>query len=165
MRDSGNLRHLVSQRLASIRRAALASGGQLNTTQIEELEQLACAMEVAEHAEHKQPPRRWPLAAALLMTLLIVGVLVFSRVWTTQIELDVMVNEVRFDLSRHQQITGEIAVSSLSATGLTALRMPRATSADGQLVPGGEKDWSRVQLSLPREGEKGNRLTLAAVAP
>ena len=165
MRDSDHLKDLLSRELTRLRQAATESDGKLDPNRVDALERLARVVDVAERTEDKPPPRRWPVAAAFVFTLLIVTVLVFSRVSTTQVELDLKVSEVRFDLPRHQQITGEIAVSALSAAGLRAVGMPRAKDPDGDSVSRSEKSWSHVRLSLPKDGGEENQLTFAALVP
>ncbi len=165
MCDSDHLKKLLMRDLTRLRQTATEADGKLDASQVDSLERLARLVEVAERTEGKPPPRRWPVAAALVLALTIVSILVLLRVSTTQVELNIKVSEVRFDLLRQQQVTAEIALSALSAAGLRAVDVPRAKHPDGTSVSGSEESWPGVRLSLPRDGNEQDRLTLAALVP
>src|SRR6058998_2320177 len=107
---------------------ALRTQGEVSAERLASLGRLAQLLEMVERAD---PPfhARWSVRAVALATLVVVSVLLFARMPSTQIALELRVSEVSFVLPTAQPITDELAVATLGVNGLRAVDVPRSTRA------------------------------------
>jgi hypothetical protein len=119
-----NLEGLLLQKVNAASRDAVGSGGQIDEKQIAALERLSRLVRISRDAQCLRSRKRWPIGGVLGVTLLMVSILLFARVSTTEIELDITVSEAGFVLTRQQVLTDAVNLSSLGVSGLQEIKMP-----------------------------------------
>ena len=77
------------------------------------------------HTSDRASRSRWPLIAALAVTLTLVSALLFVRVSDTEIEMNLMLSELTFRLPSRHVVTNVMDVSMLGISGLETIRLPR----------------------------------------
>jgi hypothetical protein len=139
------LRALLSGRAKAAADRALDGGG-IPPAELEELERLSRLLELSESAE-PTVKKRWPLAAALAATLLVVSILLFMRLPATEVELDLTTSEVGFVVPTQQVLTESMNVSAVGIAGLSSIQLPRPFE---------------VADSVPRSGDMAIRIAAAS---
>lgn len=112
--------------------------------------------------------QRWRLAALFGATLVGLSLLLVATVPETEVELDLVVSELRFTLAARQQLTEPLQLASLGASGLAGVMLPGAAAAALASTGGA----NRVQLQAasaagggsislaPQVGPQGAEVTL-----
>lgn len=103
---------------------------------------------------------RWPALLLLVATLLIVSILFFGHVLTTEIGMDLIISQVNFRLSKQQVYTNEIRFLSLGASGLEDVHFPVGENLKTQ----SDDFESIVLLSVDSNSKKAGTITLDALA-
>ncbi len=134
---------------------AVRSGGQVSAEQIEALARLARLVELQGAAAPPPGRRRWPLAAALAGTLLIVSALFFARVRETEVELDVAVSEVSFALPSPQVLIEGTALTALGVSGLRGIQLPDAPGREALALVAPEGAESAIRMTAGAENRPG----------
>ena len=140
---------LLSQRARAAIEQALRSGGEIPQAEIDSLDRLARLAELHKTTAPPEPRRPWPVVALGVATLAIVSVLLFARVWSTEIELEVNASEVGFLLGGRQVLLESAALTRIGVSGLAGVELPEpfdALTADGN---GGD---AAIRISV-KEGE------------
>jgi hypothetical protein len=158
------LRDLLDRQTQLASKAAIESGGQLDAEQIKMLERLARLVEIRDHA--KQPParKRWPVAAALGGTLVIVSILLFAHVDETEVELDLTLSEISFTLPTQQVLSTGIEVDSLGISGLREMQLPRVNGQPAQTITATEDLGLAIRLSPALDEGREGSVSLGALA-
>lgn len=120
--DAKALRALLARQADEAAAAALQSGGQVEAPRLEELGRLARLVELREAAVTRA--RSWTVPLIAVATLGAVSVLLFTRVSSTEIEMELKVSELSFVIPTLQVVSEAMAVSSLGAGGLRAIELP-----------------------------------------
>lgn len=141
----------------------IRAGGQVPPEQIEALANLARLAELHQAAQQPQRRRRWPVAVLLGTTLLLISLLFFARVRETEVELDLVLSEVSFVSPTQQVLAGAMNLSSLGASGLREIQLPRAGNREAQTIQGDEGAESAVRLSAVSDGKRQGNVTLATL--
>ncbi len=81
------LRTLLQRRTAEVTEEALQQDGRVPPGELDQLERLARVVELCGD-EAPRTRQRWPMAAVVVGTLVLVSLLLFTRVTETEIELD-----------------------------------------------------------------------------
>jgi hypothetical protein len=155
------LRQALHQQTEELRAAALDNTQGVSTVQIEALERIRRLIEIAEFAQ--LPRKRWPVVTALGSTLLITSVLLFARVGTTEIDLDLKVSELSFTLAEPWMLTGVVRLSELGFAGLERIRVPRSRNNPGLMINGPDVRGS-IYLSRNFQPNQSGSVTLAPLA-
>jgi hypothetical protein len=137
---------------------------------VERLEALGRLARLADMADAATTPlrRRWAVRLVALGTLVCASVLLFARMSSTEVELELKVSEFSFVLPTVQAITDEISVATLGVSGLTAIELPSAPggseatqSASDIYLAARESDGRAGAVSLsPITLPAGSRVTL-----
>ena len=116
--------------LAAVRRKASAvasrvrnADGEVGAEDLQELEHLARIVELRKSLGLTRR-LRWPVIAALLLTVLIVSALAFGRTERTEIELDLHAEELSFELPVDQVLFEGMIVRELGIAGATRIDLP-----------------------------------------
>jgi hypothetical protein len=142
---------------------AVESEGQISADRVEALERLARLVNLQGTITKSSPARkRWPIALALGSTLLIVSLMLFARVDETEIEMVLAVSEVSFLLPDKQVLTDLTDVSTLGASGLSEIQIPRDHNQDGRTVSSSNGGEPGLRLSVDTEKRQGT-ITLEPV--
>lgn len=135
MSDGDPLRALLHQKIREASESA-ARDGEVPAGQLEEVNRLTRLVEVRDKAFATMPPR-WRIATILAATLVLVSLLLFLRVRETQVEMQLVVSEVSFVLTRAQVVTDIMKLAELGASGLRGVQLPEpglAAPADQKAV-------------------------------
>ena len=130
----------------------------VSSDQLEPLEHLMRLVQI--HDAAKPPRERWPVVGILVLILLTVSILLFSRVSQTEIELDLELSGVGFVLNSQQVLTDLMELPALGVTGLDAIYLPRARGLAPQTLSDVE---SAIHLSPAHDGNRHGTVTLAAL--
>jgi hypothetical protein len=146
---------------------ALRTQGEVSADRLASLGRLTQLVEMVERAD---PPfhTRWSVRGVALATLVLVSVLLFARMPSTQIALELRLSELTFVLPTAQPITDELAVATLGVTGLRTVHVP--PSAGGPVGSARATDlYLTTEVSSRRTGraslspimlQAGSRVTL-----
>jgi hypothetical protein len=146
------LRALLAKQSDDAAADALETGGQVSAERLEGLGRLARLVELRDATI---PARsRWTVPLVALATLAGVSVLLFARVSTTEIELELKVSEVSFVVPTLQVIADAMNLSALGVSGLRAIELP---AGDGSQPTGPA---SNVLLAADRVGPRAGTVSL-----
>lgn len=135
----------------------------LPTDRMQRLERLQKVVE-AYDATHPRPPRRrWPVAAVFIGTLLLCSVLLFVRRNETDILLDLSVSELSFVLGAEQKLTELTALTTLAASGMQAIHLPRGRNREAQILESQGGPVPPVRYALAADGRNQSSITLEPV--
>jgi len=173
------LQELLKRRSGELSEAAARSGGQVPPDQLEELERLKRLVET--EAVFSPVPRhiQWQVVVLLVATLSIVSILLFARVRTTEIELDLSLSELGFRLPSQQVLANLVKVSGLGVSGLRQVQLPFAGGVTNQDLSAAADSATSILLSqgpdlLPAgpdllyagpDSPRAGTITLATLAP
>ena len=157
------LRELLHRRTTAACEQA-AGTGEVSLQHIEALERLERLLAITDAARRPAMRRRWPLAAFLAVTLLIVSVLLFARTSETEIDADLDLSQVSFSLSRAQVLANAMGLSTLGVSGLREVEIPRARGRPAQVLSATGGTDLGVRLSASADPQRPGTVTLAAVA-
>ena len=143
-----------------MRDEVIQSGGQVSAEKLATLQRLARLAELC-NAAPPLPRKRWPVAAALGLTLVLVSILLFVRVPVTEIELDLALSEVSFVLSSPQKFSDAMALSALGVSGLREIQLPIDARRDATRRGGPDGPEVAVLLSVGSSGKRHGTITLA----
>lgn len=166
--SSEQLRNLLQEQAKKLSEEAVQSEGEVPEDQVEKLERLAQIVEICEKTKPPKARRRWPVGVILGITLLIVMVLLSIKIPKTEIELDLTMTEVRFELSKSVILADAIVLSALGASELQEVQLPRALSVDGQSIPEQKliapaETGAALRLAVVEDGDPPGTITLTAL--
>jgi len=134
-----SLRSLLDAQLRELADAVRASGGQVPSEASANAERLARLVQMQRDLS---PPvrtgQRWRMVALFAAILALVSLLLLATVRETEIELNLVVSELRFTLAARQQLSEPLQLASLGASGLANAALPGA--------PAGASGATRVLL-------------------
>lgn len=162
-RDHEALEPVLAARIEALSKRVRESGGDIPQDEIDRLERLAKLVAVQKETAPKKSPGPWPLAMLALATLLVVSTLLFVRVRSTEIELDVKATDVGFSLPSQQVLLENVRLSSLGASGLAAIELP--APLDQQLQPAGTDDGAAVRLTAMETAGRVGSISIGALVP
>lgn len=135
--------------------------GDVREDQIATLERLSRLVEIDE-ARTPTWRSRAPIIAVMVATLVVLSVLFFARVSSTDIELDVEATRVGFVLPTRQTLTEMLPLSKLGVGRLREAEIPRSRSQASQVLRGDEGDVA-VQLAPATVPDRNGTVTLEGV--
>jgi len=139
--------------------AKAARGEPIAAGEVDDLNRLARLIEIRDAAAPRR--RAWWPAGAFAGALAIVSALLFARVAETDIEVDLLVSELRFAMAGEQLASGALRVTSLGASGLHEIRVPSATRPDDDRVESDAGDRAAVRISPAAEAQRAGTVALA----
>ena len=157
------LKNLLQQQAAKLSEESIKSGGHIPQDKLEELKRLEQLVQINKSTEAPPPKARWPVITLLLLTLIIVSLLLFARVTSTEIELDLLVSEVSFRIPEQQALTNDVNVSALGVSGIREIQMPRSLVKEEEVFQSQDETGLAVRLT-PKTGDGQNgSVTLASL--
>jgi hypothetical protein len=121
--DARALRALLNKQSEQVAEGALQTSGQVSADHLDELNRLARLVEMREDAT--RPGRnRWAVPLVAVVTVAAMSVLLFARVSSTEIELELKVSELSFVVPELRILTNALNVSGLRVSGLRAIELP-----------------------------------------
>jgi hypothetical protein len=146
----GRLEKLVQAERKKLVSAALTSGD-VDPEAFQRLDRLSRLATAA------KPERRWVVPALAFVLLTVFTVLLVTEQRETEVELDLTVNELHFQIPWNEPVSGDQFLRSLNASGLKEI------DVDGEVwspAPGGV---CSVRVELLEGAKKGEALTLPAL--
>jgi hypothetical protein len=124
LRDSrsAELRKELRRQTKTLGDQALQTGGRVSQAELDEVARLARLVEIHDSAHRN----RRTLVIMLGSALLIVGILAFVRVRSTQVELDLRLSGVSFTVAEGDALADGLDATSLLASRLARVELPRA---------------------------------------
>lgn len=147
----GQLRDLLREHAESLSKEAAQSNGKIAEEQGEALERLARVVEICDKTRPPKTRKRWPVAAILGTCLIVISILFFARLPKTEVELDLKLTNVRFDVSRQVMLIKEMRLSTLGISQLREIQLPRTRGRDAQTIQSPEG--AKLRLSIPEKAE------------
>ena len=153
------IKNLLYRKLQTISEDVLEGKGRPDSEQMASLERL---MQLVKMHEAAPPPRkRWPVIVIFGFILLTLSFLLFFRVPKTEIEMELEVSGISFELPARQAMTDIMELSALGVSGLKAIRLPRSKGREMQTL---SKADDAIRL-FPDQDEKAcGTITLATLA-
>jgi len=139
--------------------AKAARGESIAADQVDALNRLARLIEIREAAAPRR--RAWWAAGAFAGGLVIVTALLFARVAETDIEVDLLVSELRFAVAGEQVVLGLLRVSSLGVSGLHEIRVPSVSRPDDEKLDSDARDQAAVRVSAEGGAKRPGTVALA----
>lgn len=121
-----------------------------NVQRLVELANLQRDLEPARHVN------RWVGAAVFAATIALVSVLLLAHVRESEIELNLVVSELRFQVDFRQQLTDTLQLATLGASGLSQVALPG-------LDESGKVPASGVRLSADNGGASAGTISLEPI--
>jgi hypothetical protein len=121
-----------------------------NVQRLVELAKLRRDLEPVRHVN------RWVGAALFAATIALVSVLLLAHVRESEIELDLVVSELRFQVDSRQQLTDTLQLAALGASGLSQVALP-GLDESGK-IPG-----LSVRLSADDRGAAAGTISLEPI--
>jgi hypothetical protein len=121
--DAKALRAMLAEQSEQAAAGVLQTGGQVSAERLDGLARLARLVEMREAAT-KPVRNRWAVPLVAIVTVACMSVLLFARVRSTEVEMDLQVSELSFVVPVLQVITNALSVSALRVSGLRAIELP-----------------------------------------
>lgn len=157
------IQSLLHQLTRNLSEEALQSDKPISESKLEKLERLVRLVEIQKAAKHPSPQVRWLGISLLAVTLTIVSLLLFARVASTEIELDVSLSEVSFRLPEQQVLTEEMQLSSLGVSGIKEMQLPRSENREAQVFHTRNDSEAAIRLAPKITNQQGGSVTLGAI--
>ena len=151
--DTAELRALLAAQSDQAAAETVAAGGQVSAERLDQLGRLARLVELRDAAA-ASAPSRWTVPLVAAGTLASLSVLLFARVSTTEVELDLSVSELSFVVPALAVITDGMELSALGVSGLTGIELPPGDCLSPAGPPG------NVLLAAAGVGSKEGSVTL-----
>jgi hypothetical protein len=141
----------------------VADGAPVNEEEFEALKRLAGLADLAA-AAHSKGLRTWPIAVAAAFTLALVSGLLFSRVSSTEIELEAKLSEISFTVTSREAILGTQNFQSFGADGLEDVKLPQASNGAPRELGAVSGELCNAEISLPEKPSPSSAVSLNALA-
>ena len=99
-------------------------GGTVPSDSLANVQRLAELAKLQRDLEPVRHVNRWAGSAMFAVTIALVSVLLLAHVRESEIELDLVVSELRFQVDSRQQLTDTLQVAALGASGLSQVALP-----------------------------------------
>src|SRR5262245_34792077 len=117
------LRTLLAARSEELAAEALQAGGQVEAARLEQLGRLQRLVELRNGAAPRAGSR-WTIPLLAGVTLAAASAVLFGRVATTEIELELKVSELSFVVPTAQVLSDAMNVASVGVSGLRSVALP-----------------------------------------
>ena len=147
------LRELLRVKANDAKNKALQSAGAIADEELEDLDRLSRLVRIYDEAQPKPRRRHLPIVMLFLATLLLVSLLLFTGPHSTEIEVNLHVDQLGFALSQRQVLSEPLRLSSLGLTGIGQVHLPRAENSDARTLSSGRDFDSGIRLTALPSGE------------
>jgi len=158
--EKQKLRILLKEKAEKLSDEALQTDAQLQASKLEEIEGLEKLILILDKTTPPVTTSRWPVISLLLVTLLIVSILLFARVSSTEISMNVSVSDVNFRLSQRQVISKVISLSSLGVSGLKQIEFPGSDTSENDIAGSDDASTTAIRLAKDTNHKSEGSLTL-----
>jgi hypothetical protein len=161
--EQNRLRNFLNRQVKELSDEAIQSNGQVSETKLAALERLERLLKITTSTKPAIPVVRWPIICLLAITLFVVTILLFARVRTTEIELDLLLTEVSFRIPQQQVLSNGIELSSLAASGLDEIRLPRTQAREARFLQKGQVEGGAIRLTAQSDSQNVGVITLGTL--
>ncbi len=154
------LRKLLDAKAKALQDEAIRSNGSIPAEELEALRRLSSLVEISEAARPAPPRRHWPLIALFATTLIIASILLFVRRESTEIELNLRVNQMGFVLPQRQVLSEQLRLSALGVSGLREIQLPRSRGSEAMTLASGHEFESSAELAVAGENQIRGEISL-----
>jgi hypothetical protein len=161
--EQNRLRNYLNRQIKELTDEAIQSNGEVSEAKLASLERLERLLKITTSTKPAAPVVRWPLILLLGITLLIVTILLFARVPTTEIELDLLLSEVSFRIPQQQVLSNEIELKALAASGLEEIQIPRSKTREARLLQKDQDEGGAIRLSTRLDSQNVSTITLGTL--
>ena len=158
--ERNQLRELLDAKAKALQNEAIRSGGSIPAAELEALRRLSSLLEISDAARPAPPRRHWPLIALFATTLIIASVLLFVRRKSTEIELNLHVDQMGFTLPDRQVLSEQLRLSTLGVSGLREIQLPRSQGSDAMTLASGREFESSAELAVASENQIRGEISL-----
>src|SRR5215831_5637156 len=103
-----------------------AETGEVSAEQMESMARLKGLIEMSRSLESRPRHRRWPVVATLVLALVLASFLFFDRMRSADVEMNIRVSEVAFQLSRPYKLWDRLGVTAAGVSGVEEIELPAA---------------------------------------
>ncbi len=100
--------------------------GTVPDKQIEKLQRLAQLSELYERTKPQPKPARWPVITVLALVGFFIGLSLWLKIPSTEVELDLHLSDVQFTLPREAVLTRVMVLKEAGISDLKEVQLPRA---------------------------------------
>jgi hypothetical protein len=158
--ERNSLRDLLQVRAKALHDEALRSGGSVPAEQWEALRRLSSLVDICNASRPAPSRRHWPLIAVFASTLIVASILLFARRESTDIELDLQVDEIGFVLPGRQILSEQLDLSALGVSGLSRVQLPRARGLEAMTLVSGHDFESGISLAVATKQQVKGEVSL-----
>jgi hypothetical protein len=157
--SSGRLRNLLDRKIKELGNRTVHGDGNIPVNELDSIERLKHLVDLLSYAS---PPRRkrWPMILLFGATLAILSLLLFARVRSTEIELNLTLSELGFSFPRQQALADVMQLSSIGVSGLQKIELPRTGDQDPRTLLRSAGSGSSVLLTTG-DPDSTNRGTIS----
>ncbi len=159
-----DLQRLLNQKANVLYEEAIRNGGKIEAEQLDDLDQMERLIKVHGASSKPTPNTRWLFAVIFLATLVFISALLFIRVSKTDIELNILVSEMKFKLQKRQFLTNLMQLSVLGVSGIREINIPRSEGKEANKSNSSDDSGFSLQLSEADSLKKEGTLTLGAIS-
>jgi hypothetical protein len=153
------LRAQLADKVRDLAEEARQNGGNIDADALANAQRLSQLWQLQRDLTPSREKNRWAVAALFAATVAIVSVLLLAHVRESEVELDLMVSELRFKVDSRQQLTDMLQLETLGASGLSRVALPGIDA-------NGSAPVSAVRLSADASGAAAGTISLEPmVAP
>lgn len=152
------IKDLLYRQLQTVSEELLQGKEQVSSDQMASLERLMQLVKI--HDAAKPSRKRWPVLVIFGFILLTLSFLLFLPVSQTEIEMDLEVSGIGFELPARQVLTDIMELSALGVSGLKNIHIPHARNRIARILS--ETDNS-IHLSPEYDGNQYGTVTLATL--
>jgi hypothetical protein len=160
--EQDKLRDLLNQQTRSLYDETIRDGGKVSNDKLESIGRLQSLIDL-NSSLHPPRNKHWPAILILVITLAVVSILLFARVKTTDIELDVSLSELNFRLPREQVFTNVMKLATLGASGINVIQLPRIGNQDARTLSDSSGSGYSMQLSNTTDSTTTGTITLGSI--
>jgi hypothetical protein len=157
MRGDDPLRALLHRKVRELSDGALERGGEIPADQLDAVNRLARLLEVRDKS-FAAPLPRWRIAMILAATLVLVSALLFLRVPTTEVELQLVVSEAGFVLAKPLVLLDLVNLAELEVTGLREIQF--SDPAMSQLTAPSQDEQKSIRVAAMERNSESGTVTL-----
>jgi hypothetical protein len=142
---------MLRGRTEALQTQAIDSKGEVSAEQLESLQRLSRLVEINDAVRPKASRDRLSLIILFLITFLILSIVLFGHRNSAEIELNLEVDQLSLVMPKQQLFVDSLAVSSLGASGLKQIQLPRARGEDARTLVAPQSSGLDIMLAAIKD--------------
>lgn len=157
---AGDLEGLLARRIESARLRMLDAGGHIEAADLDEIERLAKFVALQKQTEPAKQQYHVLAISLLVGTLVVVSLLMYARLSSTEIEMLAVATQVGFRVQVPQTLSEGMEASDLLVTCACDIRVPSSPGQPPRVLTMSTAD-AVVRLTTASAGERRGSITIA----